>query len=135
MSSFFLPFLLGHENASGACSEAKEVHLLAGPKEFDPLPVSKRAITAKFFQGIRQKQSGRRRTGAGLSPEAMPSRESQKKDEELRSDRVGSGLNTQACRAKNAPMTCTQSPRTGEATYGQSTIEAALRLFIPKPTK
>ena len=32
MSSFFLPFLLGHENASGACSEAEEVHLLGGPK-------------------------------------------------------------------------------------------------------
>ncbi len=42
MSSFFLPFLLGNENASGACSEAEEEHLLAGPKEFDPLPVSER---------------------------------------------------------------------------------------------
>jgi hypothetical protein len=40
MSSFFLPFLLGHENASGACSEAEEVHLWAGPKEFDSLFLS-----------------------------------------------------------------------------------------------
>ncbi len=103
MSSFFLPFLLGHENASGACSEAEEVHLTAGPREFDFLFFSeRRAITAKFFGWIRQKQSGRRRTGAGISPEAVPSREAQKKDEELRSDGVGSGLNTQACRAKNA---------------------------------
>ena len=71
MSSFFLPFLLGHENASGACSEAEEVHLLGG---------------------IRQKQSGRWRAGAGISPEAVPSREAQKKDEELRGDGVGSAL-------------------------------------------
>jgi hypothetical protein len=31
----------------------------------------------------------------------VPSREAQKKEEELRSDGVGSGLNTQARRAKN----------------------------------
>ena len=34
----FLPFLLGHESASGACSEAEEVHLTAGPREFDSWP-------------------------------------------------------------------------------------------------
>ena len=30
--------LLGHENASGACSEAEEVHLLAGPKNLIACP-------------------------------------------------------------------------------------------------
>jgi hypothetical protein len=42
MISFLSARLLGHENASGACSEAAEVHLTAGPKEFNPLPLSER---------------------------------------------------------------------------------------------
>jgi hypothetical protein len=46
--------------------------------------------------GLRQKQNGRRCTGAGISPDAVPSREAQKTDEESGSKGVGSRLDAQA---------------------------------------